>query len=248
MGRAPAGGMPREEDPIIGEMLAAPFWGGLLTIIGVNVALSGDNAVVIALATRSLAPRLRLAAILWGCASVVVARIALTGVAVEILRLPGLKLAGAVVLLWIAARLLVPADEAPEVDGGAASLLAAIRALLVADVVMSLDNVIAVAAAAGGDLALLAVGLAISVPLVMLGSALVHGLMDRLPVIVTLGAALVGWVAGGVAVTDPLLRAWVEADAAWLDSAAPAAGAVAVVLLGRWLAARSRAASARITS
>ena len=125
-------------------------------------------------------------------------------------------------------------------DGGAASLLAAIRALLVADLVMSLDNVIAVAAAAGGSLALLALGLAISIPLVMLGSTLIHGLMDRLPVIVTLGAALVGWVAGGVAVTDPLARPWVEANAAWLQAAAPAAGAAAVVVLGRWLAARAR--------
>jgi YjbE family integral membrane protein len=240
MMQAPAGRMPRAEDRNIGEAMTAQFWGGLMTIAGVNIALSADNAVVIALATRKLAPGQRRAAIAWGCLSVIVARIALTAVAVELLRLPGLKLAGAVALLWIAARILVPGDEAVGVDDGVSSLLAAVRALLAADVVMSLDNVLAVAAAAGGNLALLVPGLAISIPLVMFGAALIHALMDRLPIIVTLGAALVGWVAGGVAVTDPLMRPWVEANAAWLHAAAPAAGAVAVVVLGRWLAARAR--------
>jgi YjbE family integral membrane protein len=211
-----------------------------MTVIGVNIALSGDNAVVIALATRKLAPGQRMAAIFWGCGSVIVARVALTAVAAELLRLPGLKLAGAVALLWIAMRLLVPGDEAVEVDGDSANLFPAIRAILLSDLVMSLDNVIAVAAAAVGNLALLVLGLAISIPLVMFGSTLIHRLMDRLPIIVSLGAALVGWVAGGVAVTDPLIRPWADAHAAWLRPAAAAAGAVAVIALGRWLAARAR--------
>jgi YjbE family integral membrane protein len=167
-------------------------------------------------------------------------RIILTIVAVELLRLPYLKLVGAALLVWIAVQLLIPEDEGE--DGGpvAGSLAAAIRTILVADLVMSLDNVIGVAAAAKGSLTLLVLGLGISIPLVIFGSTMLLRLMERFPVIITLGAALLGWVAGEMAVSDPAVKDWVDASASWLHTVAPAAGAVVVVSIGKWLAARAR--------
>jgi len=229
------------------ELLADQrFWIGLGQIILVNIVLSGDNAVVIALAARSLPPRQQTQAIFWGSGAAVVLRIVLTVVAVELLRLPYLKLVGAALLIWIAVQLLLPeGDKGDDIDGSG-DLLAAIKTILIADLVMSLDNVIAVAAAAKGDVTLLIIGLAISIPLVIFGSTLLLKLMDRFPVIVTAGAALLGWVGGEMAVTDPAVKAWVDASAGWLHYGAPAAGAVAVVVTGRWLARRAerRAAAA----
>ena len=209
-----------------------------MQIIGINIVLSGDNAVVIALAARSLPPQQQKQAILWGSGAAVVMRIVLTIVAVELLRLPYLKLVGAVLLLWIAVKLLIPEHE--EEGGGKSigSLASAVKTILIADLVMSLDNVIAVAAAAKGSLTLLIVGLAISIPLVIFGSTMLLKLMERWPVIITIGAALLGWVAGEMAVTDPLITEWVEANAHYLHWVAPAAGAVFVVALGRLLAAQ----------
>ena len=150
-----------------------------------------------------------------------------------------MKLVGAVLLLWIAVQLLLPeGDDGDDIDGSG-NMLAAIKTILIADLVMSLDNVIAVAAAAKDNVTLLIIGLAISIPLVIFGSTLLLKLMDRFPVIVTGGAALLGWVASEMAVTDPLVKNWVDASASWLHYAAPAAGAVAVVLVGRWLARRA---------
>jgi len=221
---------------ILGEQR---FWIGLGQIILVNIVLSGDNAVVIALAARSLPPRQQTQAIFWGSGAAVVLRIVLTIVAVELLRLSYLKLVGAALLIWIAVQLLLPeGDKGDDIDGSG-NLLAAIKTILIADLVMSLDNVIAVAAAAKGDVTLLVIGLAISIPLVIFGSTLLLKLMDRFPVIVTAGAALLGWVGGEMAVTDPAVKAWVDANAAWLHYGAPAAGAVAVVVTGRWLARRA---------
>ncbi|MBI2313400.1 MAG: TerC family protein [Betaproteobacteria bacterium] len=223
------------------EFASSVFWVALLQIIGVNIVLSGDNAVVIALAARSLPPQAQKQAIMWGSGAAVVMRIILTVVAVEMLKLPYLKLVGAALLLWIGIQLLLPEEE--EGNGGEAvgNLAAAIRTILIADLVMSLDNVIAVAAAAKGSLVLLILGLAISIPLVIFGSTFLLKLMDRFPVIITIGGALLGWVAGEMAVTDPLVKEWVEANAAWLHTAAPAAGAVIVVAAGKWLAARMEA-------
>jgi YjbE family integral membrane protein len=218
------------------EFMTAHFWTGLLAIIGVNIVLSGDNAVVIALAARSLPPRQRKAAIFWGSSAAIVMRIILTIVAVELLRLPYLKLVGAALLLWIAVQLLVPEEEEGEDGPVAGSLGAAIRTILIADLVMSLDNVIGVAAAAKGSMTLLILGLAISIPLVIFGSSMLLKIMDRFPIIITLGAALLGWVAGDMAVTDPAVKDWVDANAAWLHTAAPALGAIAVVAIGKWLA------------
>ncbi|RZL88687.1 MAG: hypothetical protein EOP82_22180 [Variovorax sp.] len=214
------------------------FWIALLQIIGVNIVLSGDNAVVIALAARGLPIEQQKRAIVWGSGAAVVMRIGLTIIAVELLRLPYLKLIGAALLLWIAIQLLIPEDEGDGHGGGGTSLAAAIKTILLADLVMSLDNVIAVAAAAKGNTVLLVVGLAISIPLVVFASRLLLTLMDRFPIIITLGAALLGWVAGDMAVTDPIDKPWVDLNAAFLHWGAPAACAIAVVVVGKWLAAR----------
>jgi len=220
------------------------FWIALLQIIGVNIVLSGDNAVVIALAARSLPADQQKRAIAWGSGAAVVMRIVLTIVAVELLRLPYLKLAGAALLLWIAVQLLQPEESE---DGHAtvvSGLGAAIKTILLADLVMSLDNVIAVAAAAKGSVLLLIIGLAISIPLVVFASRILLVLMERFPVIITAGAALLGWVAGDMAVTDPIDKPWVDLHAAFLHWGAPLVCAVAVVVVGKWLAARKTAAYA----
>ena len=220
------------------------FWIALLQIIGVNIVLSGDNAVVIALAARGLPPQQQKQAIAWGSGAAVVMRIVLTIVAVELLKLPFLKLIGAALLLWIAVQLLLPEDEGEGKAETVSGMGAAIRTILIADLVMSLDNVIGVAAAAKGEIVLLILGLAISIPLVIFASRVLLTLMEKFPIIITLGAALLGWVAGDMAVTDPVVNDWVDAHAAFLHWAAPLVGAIAVVLTGRWLAARKTQAAA----
>ena len=221
------------------ETLVSPeFWIGLGVIIWVNIILSGDNAVVIALAARSLPKHQQKQAIFWGAGAAVVLRIALTIVAVKLLEFPYLKLVGGAALLWIAVKLLVPEDE----DGGevAAStqLWGAVKTILIADLIMSTDNVIAVAAAAKGSILLLVLGLVISIPLVIFGATLLMVLMERYPIIITLGAAVLGWTAGEMGVTDPAVADWVKANAHWLDWIAPVVGAVLVVVVGKALARR----------
>ena len=222
------------------------FWIALLQIIGVNIVLSGDNAVVIALAARGLPAEQQKKAVAWGSGAAVVMRIVLTIVAVELLRLPALKLIGALLLFWIAVNLLLPEEESDGHGKGHSTMAAAVKTILLADLVMSLDNVIAVAAAAKGSVVLLVIGLAISIPLVVFASQLLLKLMDRFPIIITIGAALLGWVAGEMAIGDPLVKAWIDAQAGWLHLTAPAAGALGVVLLGRTIAARRLAARAPV--
>jgi YjbE family integral membrane protein len=226
------------------EELAASqaFWAGLGQIILINLVLSGDNAVVIALAARSLPPQQQKQAILWGSGAAVVMRITLTIVAVELLRLPLLKIVGGLLLLWIAVQLMLPEEEGAGKARAGVGFWAAMRTILVADLVMSLDNVIAVAAAAKGSLTLLILGLAISIPLVIFGSTLLLKVMERFPVIITIGAALLGWVAGEMFVSDPLVKDWVDAAAAMLHWLAPVAGAVLVIAAGMLLARRALAA------
>lgn len=226
---------------ILNELQTAAFWVGLWQIILVNIVLSGDNAVVIALAARSLPPRQQKAAIFWGAGAAVVMRIVLTVFAVALLKYPYLKFVGAALLLWIAVKLLLPEDGSDDGIESSDNLWTAIKTILIADLVMSLDNVIAVAAAARGSLTLLILGLAISIPIVIVGATMLMKIMERFPIIITLGAALLGWVAGDMAATDPVVKDWVDANAAWLHWAAPAAGAVFVVAAGRWLAARAEA-------
>lgn len=210
------------------------FWVGLLKIVWINIILSGDNAVVIALAARSLPPEQQKKAVLFGSGAAVVLRIALTVVAVQLLAMPYLQIVGGLLLLWIGTQLLGEDGEGEGEDKHHASLLSAVRTILVADVVMSLDNVIAVAAAAKGSMLLLVLGLAISIPLVIFGSTLMIRLMERFPIIVTLGAALIGWVGGETIVSDNALAALL-AHMPWLHSAAPLTGAALVLLVGRWM-------------
>jgi YjbE family integral membrane protein len=218
------------------------FWIALLQIIGINIVLSGDNAVVIALAARGLPAEQQKRAVAWGSAAAVVMRIVLTIVAVELLRMPYLKLAGAALLLWIAVQLLLPEDGDGSHGQAATTLPSAIKTILLADLVMSLDNVVGVAAAAKGEIVLLMIGLGISIPLVIFASRLLLSLMDRFPIIIRLGAGLLGWVAGEMAVTDPVTRPWVDGQAPFLHWGAPLLGAILVLVVGQWWAARKVAA------
>lgn len=233
------------------EVMTPQFWAGLMTIIWVNVILSGDNAVVIALAARSLPPHQQKKAVLWGAGAAVVMRIILTIVAVELLKLPFLKIIGGLLLLWIAVKLLLPEDGGDDIEGSD-NLWQAIKTILIADLVMSLDNVIAVAAAAKGSVVLLVLGLAISIPLVVFGATLLMTLMERYPIIITIGAAILGWVAGEMLITDPVLVDWISTNMAWIHVKLPEVswaeilGAVLVVVLGKWLAARAEREKAKV--
>jgi YjbE family integral membrane protein len=221
------------------ELLStAEFWIGLIKIVWINIILSGDNAVVIALAARSLPAHQQKKAVLFGSAAAVVLRVALTVVAVRLLALPWLQIAGGLLLLWIGAQLLSDDDGGEGQHREHGTLLAAVRTILIADLVMSLDNVIAVAAAAQGSTPLLVLGLAISIPLVVFGSTLMIRLMDRFPVIVVLGAALIGWVGGETMAGDVVLGEAI-AGRGWIHYAAAGAGAVLVVVAGKWLHRRS---------
>jgi YjbE family integral membrane protein len=231
------------------ELLSQAFWVGLLKIIGVNIILSGDNAVVIALAARSLPVKQQKQAILWGSGAAIVMRIVLTLFAVALLTLPWLKLVGSLLLFWIGIKLLIPEEGDENVDASE-HLLSAIKTILIADLVMSLDNVIAVAAAAGGSVVLLILGLAISIPLVIFGATLLLHLMERFPVIITIGGGLIGWVAGEMLVTDRALEGWLGGlgvqfvgdkpmiGTLSLEWLAGAVGVAIVVVVGKWLARR----------
>ena len=208
------------------------FWIGLLKIIWINIILSGDNAVVIALAARSLPEHQQKKAIMFGSGAAVVLRIILTVVAAKLLALSYLQIIGGILLLWIGTQLLGGEDEEEGEGGEKAGLWTAIRTILIADLVMSLDNVIAVAAAAKGSMVLLVLGLAISIPLVIFGSKLMIKLMDRFPVIVTLGAALIGWVGGETIVSDVALQSIVEANH-WMHTVFPVLGAALVLGIGK---------------
>ena len=239
----------------IAEIQTPLFWTGLLTIIWVNIILSGDNAVVIALAARSLPKHQQNKAVFWGAGAVVIMRIILTIVAVELLKWPYLKIIGGLLLFWIAVKLLMSEDGSDDIKSSD-NLFQAIRTILIADLVMSLDNVIAVAAAAKGSIMPLVLGLLISIPLVIFGATLLMKLMERYPIIITIGAGILGWVAGEMLVTDPVLVDWISANMAWMHIHLPAGlgdvtwaqivGAVLVVIVGKWLAARAEKAEAKV--
>ena len=218
------------------------FWIPLLQIIGVNIVLSGDNAVVIALAARSLPPAQQRKAIFWGSGAAIAMRIVLTIFAVKLLTLPYLKLAGAGLLLWIGIQLLLPEDGEENITSSD-DLMTAIKTILLADLVMSLDNVIGVAAAAKGSMLLLVIGLAVSIPLVIFGATMLLKIMERFPIIVTIGGTLLGWVAGEMAVTDPAIAAWIDANMSYMHTLGPAIGAVIVLGIGKTMG-RKKAHSA----
>jgi YjbE family integral membrane protein len=231
------------------EYLEGMHWGAVFQIILIDILLGGDNAVVIALACRNLPKQTRLKGILWGTAGAIILRVVLISFAVTMLQIPFLKLVGALLLLWIGVKLLLPEDEAHDNIEGSANLWAAVKTIIIADFVMSLDNVIAIAGAAQNadpdhQLGLVIFGLVVSIPIIIWGSAIVLKLIDRFPIVITLGGGLLGWIAGGMLVTDPVIvqhvysPAWTPETLNIIHYAAAAIGAIFVVVLGRFLAAR----------
>jgi YjbE family integral membrane protein len=227
------------------ELLQSPdFWIGLLKIVWINIILSGDNAVVIAMAARTLPPHQQRKAVFWGSGAAVVLRILLTVVAAKLLALPYLQIVGGLLLLWIGVQLLGDEEEDDgKPDHHHGTLMSAVRTILIADLIMSLDNVIAVAAAAQGNMVLLILGLAISIPLVIFGSTLMIKLMERFPIIVVIGAGLIGWVGGETISSDFVFRDYMVANP-WLHYAAAAAGALVVIGLGKLVQRRAGTQSA----
>lgn len=226
------------------ELLSSStFWIALGSIILTNIVLSGDNAVVIALASRNLPPAQQKKAIFWGSAAAIIMRVILTVAAVKLLSLPYLKIVGAALLVYIGVQLLT-GDDDEEGHDAKDNIWAAIRTILIADLVMSLDNVVAVAAAAqkgpeGSQLMLLILGLGLSIPLIIFGSTILLKVMDRFPIIVVLGAALLGYLAGEMLVSDPVDHIWFEANVPHAHLVFGAIGAVLVVLVGKLLRKRS---------
>lgn len=221
------------------QWLMALEWDAIIQIIIIDILLGGDNAVIIALACRGLPPKLRKQGILWGSAGAIVLRVILITVAVQLLSVPWLKLIGGVLLVWIGVKLLLPEGEGDEHANIAASdkLWTAIRTIIVADFVMSLDNVIAIAGAAetadpSQRMGLIIFGLLVSVPFIVFGSQLILKLLDRFPIIITLGGALLGWIAGGLVVSDPATLPYVPAHP-YAGSIASLIGAALVVAIAQ---------------
>jgi YjbE family integral membrane protein len=221
-------------------LLTPAFWAALGSIILANVLLSGDNAVVIAMAARGLPASQQKKAIVFGSGAAIVMRIVLTLIAVKMLGLPWLKLVGGLALLWIGASLMSDEQEQHDQEAQPIGIAAAVRTILVADLVMSLDNVLAVAAAAKGNTPLLIIGLAVSIPLIIFGSTLLIKVMERFPIIITLGAALLGYLAGEMLLTDPAVSERFGAQSETTINVAGVVGAAIVVAAGLWLQQRVR--------
>jgi YjbE family integral membrane protein len=226
------------------EFFASLHWGAVFQIIIIDILLGGDNAVVIALACRNLPPSQRLKGVLWGTAGAIVLRVALIAFAVVLLDVPLLKFTGGLLLLWIGVRLLAPAHDAHENIKPADKLMSAVKTIIVADAVMSLDNVIAIAGAAEAAepehrLALVIFGLVVSIPLIVWGSQLVLKLLDRFPVVIMFGAALLGWIAGGLIVNDPAGDRWPILDTPTAEYGMSVAGVLFVLIVGYLLKRRN---------
>jgi len=230
-------------------LTSAPFWVALGQIILIDILLGGDNAVVIALACRKLPPAQRTQGIIWGTAGAIILRVILIFFAMTLLALPMLKFVGAVLLVWIGVKLIAPDEDGHGDIAGSDKLLAAIKTIIVADLVMSVDNVIAIAGAAQNagehQMLLVVLGLLISIPIIVWGSQLVIKLMARFPIIITAGGMLLGWIAGGMLVTDPIFAnpdkwQWMvklPQDAMW-KYAASVVGALLVLAIGKWVVSR----------
>jgi len=225
--------------------MTAQFWVAVGQIILIDILLGGDNAVVIALACRSLPEAQRVKGILWGTAGAIILRVILIAFALTLLAIPYLKLVGGALLVWIGVKLLMPQDEDEHGNIQASDKLwGAVKTVIVADLVMSIDNVIAIAGAAQGageqhQMPLVIFGLLVSIPIIVWGSQLVLKLMDRFPLIITFGGMLLGWIAGTMIHTDPGLVAYIPQEAAW-HYGMGLTGALAVLLIGK-LAARRQA-------
>ena len=233
------------------EFLTSLHWGAVFQIVVIDILLGGDNAVVIALACRNLPASQRLRGVLWGTAGAIVLRVALIAFAVVLLDVPLLKFAGGVLLLWIGVKLMAPAPDAHDNIKPADKLWTAVKTIVVADSVMSLDNVIAIAGAAeqadpGHRLALVIFGLVVSIPIIVWGSTLVLKLLDRVPISVAFGAALLGWIAGGLMVNDPAGDRWPLLDTPAAIYGASMAGALFVVGVGYALKKRRGASGASL--
>jgi YjbE family integral membrane protein len=224
------------------ELGTPQFWVAVLQIILINILLSGDNAVVIALACRNLSRRQRKYGIFWGVLGAIVLRIVLTFFAMSLLANPYLKLIGGALLLWIGVKLIAE-EEGGEHDVKASDrLLAAVWTIIVADLVMSLDNVMGVAAAAKGNGPLIVFGLIVSIPIVVLGSQVIMRLIARFPILVLAGGGLLGYIAGEMMVEDPAVAPWIAANVSQIAGLAPGAGFALVVALGWGLTRRHRRA------
>jgi YjbE family integral membrane protein len=224
------------------QMARPTFWLAALQIMGINILLSGDNAVVIALAVRGLPPRERFWGMVFGAGAAAILLIVFTGLVATLMELPYLKLAGGLALFWVAVKLVAPqphdAEDTPE---AVEDLWRAVRVVVVANIVMSLDNVIAVAAAAKGNYVLLSLGLAVSIPVVIAGSALFLAIIERFPLVVWAGGALLGWIAGGLLPEDPAVAQHLSGGTSeFFELLFGILGAIFVVLMGLFLARSSR--------
>lgn len=226
--------------------MTAGFWVAVGQIILIDIVLGGDNAVVIALACRNLPPAQRRMGIIYGTAGAIVLRVVLIAFALALLSVPYLKIGGALLLLWIGVKLMMPEAEDAHNISASDKLWGAVKTVIIADLVMSVDNVIAIAGAAQGggehQLALVIFGLLVSIPIIVAGSQLVLKLMTRFPIVITLGAMLLGWIAGQMAYTDPAVKAYLPTEKVW-EYAAAAAGALLVLAMGKYVQSRASAAN-----
>ncbi len=221
------------------DIVDPQFWIAVLQIIAIDIVLGGDNAVVIALACRHLPEKQRNQGIFWGVFGAVSLRVVMVFFALSLLKIPFLKIVAALLLVWIGIKLLKPEPKNGKHKINAnATLLVAIKTIIIADAVMSLDNVIAIAGAARDSLSLVIFGLVISVPIIVWGSKFVMKLMDRFPVAIVIGAGLLGWIAGAMIVTDAIIKEWVNSNAIFLHWLLPILGALIVIVAGKQLAVR----------
>ncbi len=226
------------------ELATAEFWVAAVQIVIVNILLSGDNAVVIALACRNLPPKQRRWGVFWGAFGAIALRIILTVFALSLLELPWLKLIGGVLLVWIGVKLIAEEEGSGDEIAASDRLFSAVKTVVIADLVMSLDNVLGVAAAANGSVVLLTFGLIVSIPLVVVGSQLILKLIERFPMLIVAGGALLGYIAGEMFAREAVLTPWIDAHAHWLHWGLPAICAALVVLLAKAVQSR-RAGAAR---
>jgi len=221
------------------DLTSSLFWIAVLQIIAIDIMLGGDNAVVIALACRKLPEAQRNKGIFWGVIGAIGLRVVMIFFALQLLAVPYLKIVGGLLLFWIGVKLLLPehGDEHNNIDGGT-TLMAAIKTIVIADAVMSLDNVIAVAGASHGSMVLVTFGILVSIPIVVWGSKLVLSMMDRFPIVITLGAALLGWIGGSMLLTDLATPPSIAKDIPYAHYVFAGTGALVVVILGKWLGGR----------
>jgi YjbE family integral membrane protein len=224
------------------DLTSPQFWVAAFQIIVINILLSGDNAVVIALACRNLPPKQQRWGVIWGAVGAIVLRIILTFFAITLLSLPWLKLVGGVLLVWIGVKLIADEEDDGHEVKASDKLLAAVWTIIVADLVMSIDNVLGVAAAAKGSLFLLVFGLVVSIPIVIAGSQIIMRLVERFPLLVVAGGGLLGYVAAEMMIEDPIVVDWVKAQGEWIAWAAPIAGILLVIGIAQWMKRRSRGA------